>query len=169
MARLLVYLLAFVYHRLIFRIASHLFLLHRKRGWVRSKAKIEIPIVNRTNQMASRTRRLASLVIMPQTRRFSQRSERSESPLTELESEDQQQPQSPLRKRRRKTTKPEVVEPVVYDIPPVQSRTTTYRGLVSASTFFVLPAEHSGPLCLRASWLCAYPLPVSLPSPLVLN
>ncbi|KAH9077821.1 UV-endonuclease UvdE [Lactarius deliciosus] len=60
-----------------------------------------------------------------QTRRISQRSERSESPLTELESEDQQQPQSPPRKRRRKT---KVVEPVVYDIPPVESRTTTYRG-----------------------------------------
>lgn len=60
-----------------------------------------------------------------QTRRTSQRSERSESPLTELESEDQQQPQSPPRKRRRET---KVVEPVVYAIPPVESRTTTYRG-----------------------------------------
>ncbi|KAI9433059.1 UV-endonuclease UvdE [Lactarius indigo] len=62
-----------------------------------------------------------------QTKGFSQRSERSESPLTELESEDQQQPRSPPRKRRRKI---KVVEPltVVYDIPPVESRTTTYRG-----------------------------------------
>lgn len=61
-----------------------------------------------------------------QTRRFSQR---SESPLTELESdspEDQQRPQSsPPRKRPRKA---KVVEPVVYDIPPVESKTTTYRG-----------------------------------------
>ncbi|KAI9464142.1 UV-endonuclease UvdE [Lactarius psammicola] len=76
--------------------------------------------------MATRARRLTSSAIM-QTRRFSQRSERSESPLTELESEDQQQQQlrSPPRKRRCKT---KVVEPVVYDIPPVESRTTTYRG-----------------------------------------
>ncbi|KAH9022165.1 UV-endonuclease UvdE [Lactarius pseudohatsudake] len=74
--------------------------------------------------MAPRTRRLTSLAAM-QTRRISQRSERSESPLTELESEDQQQPQSPPRKRRRET---KVVEPVVYAIPPVESRTTTYRG-----------------------------------------
>ena len=102
--------------------------------------------------MATLTRRLTSLAIM-QTRRFSQRSERSESPLTELESEDQQQPQSPLRKRRRKT-KPEVVEPVVYDIPPVQSRTTTYRGLVSVSTFFVLPAEHCSPLSQGVLVMC---------------
>ncbi len=83
---------------------------------------------NQLNQMAAT--RLTSLAIM-QTRRFSQRSasERSESPLTELESEDQQQqPQSSPRKSRRKT---KAVEPVVYDIPPVESKTTTYRGLVS--------------------------------------
>jgi hypothetical protein len=73
-----------------------------------------------------------------QTRRFSQISESSESPLTELESEDH----SPPRKRRRRKTK--VFEPVVYEIPPVESRTTTYRGIVSPP--FILPAENSGPL-----------------------
>jgi hypothetical protein len=98
----------------------------------RSKAQIEIPTIDhrQLNQMATWTRRLTSLAIM-QTRsskRFSQRSQRAESPLTELELKGQQQPQSPTRKRRRKT---EVVEPVVYDIPPVESKTTTYQGLVS--------------------------------------
>ncbi|KAH9993331.1 UV-endonuclease UvdE-domain-containing protein [Russula compacta] len=47
---------------------------------------------------------------------------REESPLTELEDD---QPALPPKKRRRKT---KAIEPVVYDIPPVESKTTTYRG-----------------------------------------
>ena len=50
----------------------------------------------------------------------------SESPLTELEDEQPPSP-SPPKKRRRKT---KVVEPVVYDIPPVESKMTTFRGAV---------------------------------------
>jgi hypothetical protein len=49
--------------------------------------------------------------------------EREESPLTDL---DDEQPVSPSKKRRRKA---KVVEPVVYDIPPVESKTTTYQGV----------------------------------------
>src|SRR6266581_6279418 len=51
---------------------------------------------------------------------------RSESPLTELEDEPPPSP-SPPKKRRRKA---KVVEPVVYDIPPVESKMTTFRGIV---------------------------------------
>ena len=54
----------------------------------------------------------------------------SESPLTELEDEQPSSP-SPPKKRRRKT---KVVEPVVYDIPPVESKMTTFRGIVFTKT-----------------------------------
>lgn len=54
----------------------------------------------------------------------------SESPLTELEDEQPASP-SPPKKRRRKT---KVVEPVVYDIPPVESKMTTFRGIVFTKT-----------------------------------
>jgi hypothetical protein len=49
--------------------------------------------------------------------------EGEDSPLTDL---DDDQPVSPPKKRRRKA---KVVEPVVYDILPVESKTTTYRGV----------------------------------------
>ncbi len=56
----------------------------------------------------------------------------SESPLTELEDE---QPPNPPKKRRRKT---KVVEPVVYDIPPVESKMTTFRGMVFEIVYHVV-------------------------------
>ncbi|KAI0305111.1 UV-endonuclease UvdE-domain-containing protein [Multifurca ochricompacta] len=51
---------------------------------------------------------------------FEQPDDSSLTDLSQLE-----QPQSPPKKRRRKT---KVVEPIVYDIPPVESKTTAYRG-----------------------------------------
>jgi hypothetical protein len=48
-----------------------------------------------------------------------------ESPLTDL-GDDSDQHVSPPKKRRRKA---KVVDPVVYDIPPVEPKTTTYRGV----------------------------------------
>jgi len=48
----------------------------------------------------------------------------SESPLTDLESEGAAEP--PPRKKRRRRAK--VVEPVVYDIPPVETKTNTFKG-----------------------------------------
>jgi UV DNA damage endonuclease len=56
----------------------------------------------------------------------------SESPLTELEDE---QPPNPPKKRRRKT---KVVEPVVYNIPPVESKMTTFRGMVFQIVYHVV-------------------------------
>jgi len=47
----------------------------------------------------------------------------SESPLTDLEFEGPAEP-PPKRKRRRA----KVVEPVVYDIPPVETKASTFRG-----------------------------------------
>ena len=47
----------------------------------------------------------------------------SESPLTDLESEGPAEP-PPKRKRRRA----KVVQPVVYDIPPVETKASTFRG-----------------------------------------
>jgi hypothetical protein len=58
----------------------------------------------------------------------------SESPLTELEDSEEQSP-CPPKKRRRKAR---VVEPVVYDIPSVESKMTAFRGSVFES--FHLPA-----------------------------
>lgn len=49
----------------------------------------------------------------------------SESPLTDLESEGSAEP-PPREKRRRKA---KVVEPVVYDIPPVETKTSTFKGM----------------------------------------
>lgn len=99
------------------------------------------------------------------SRRFSQRSLRSESPLTELESEDQQQPRSTPRKRRRKT---DVVEPVIYDIPPVESKTTTYRGLVSYS-FSYYQLNTQLPFLGRLGYVRTPLLVLLLDQPLVLN
>jgi len=48
----------------------------------------------------------------------------SESPLTDLESEGATEP--PPRKKRRRKVK--VAEPVVYDIPPVETKTSTFKG-----------------------------------------
>jgi hypothetical protein len=47
-----------------------------------------------------------------------------ESPLTDLESEGAAEP-PPKRKRRRRV---KVLEPVVYDIPPVETKTSTFKG-----------------------------------------
>ena len=48
----------------------------------------------------------------------------AESPLTDLESDGSTQPLQ-KKKRRRKV---KVTEPVVYDIPPVEKRTTSFKG-----------------------------------------
>lgn len=48
----------------------------------------------------------------------------SESPLADLESEGAAEP-PPKRKRRRRV---KVAEPVVYDIPPVETKTSTFKG-----------------------------------------
>jgi len=48
----------------------------------------------------------------------------SESPLTDLESEGAAEP-PPKRKRRRRV---KVAEPVVYDIPPVETKSSTFKG-----------------------------------------
>jgi hypothetical protein len=83
----------------------------------------------------------------------------SESPLTELEDEQPPSP-SPPKKRRRKT---KVVEPVVYDIPPVESKMTTFRGIVSKTVCDVVGAGlriHSPHVAYRSvglresSYLC---------------
>lgn len=48
----------------------------------------------------------------------------TESPLTDLESEEAVEP-PPKRKRRRRV---KITEPVVYDIPPVETKTSTFKG-----------------------------------------
>ncbi|KAI0078030.1 UV-endonuclease UvdE [Panus rudis PR-1116 ss-1] len=48
----------------------------------------------------------------------------NESPLTDLDVESVEEPKSPTKKRRKR--KPS--EPVVYDIPPVEAKTTTFKG-----------------------------------------
>ena len=48
----------------------------------------------------------------------------TESPLTELESEGSAEP--PPKKKRGRRVK--VTEPVVYHIPPVETKTTTFKG-----------------------------------------
>lgn len=51
---------------------------------------------------------------------------REESPLTDLEAQDEDDaPKSPVKKRRRKKD----LEPVVYDIPPVENKETTFKGM----------------------------------------
>ena len=62
------------------------------------------------------------------------------SPLTDLESEETTEP--PPKKKQRRRVK--VVEPVVYDIPPVETKTTTFEGTnqVSMST---LARAYKGP------------------------
>jgi len=47
-----------------------------------------------------------------------------ESPLTDLESEGDAEPPPPKKRRR----KAKVAEPVVYDIPPVKTKTSTFKG-----------------------------------------
>jgi hypothetical protein len=61
----------------------------------------------------------------------------SESELTELEDEQLDLPHPP-KKRRRKT---KVTEPVVYDIPPVESKMTTFRGIVFEIPYHVVLPE----------------------------
>lgn len=48
----------------------------------------------------------------------------TESPLTDLEPEESAEP--PPKKKRRKRVK--AIEPVVYDIPPVETKMTTFKG-----------------------------------------
>lgn len=48
----------------------------------------------------------------------------NESPLTDLESEETAEP--PAKKKRRRKMK--VPEPVVYNIPPVETKTTSFKG-----------------------------------------
>lgn len=48
----------------------------------------------------------------------------SESPLTDLESGGDTEPPPPKKRRR----KARVAEPVVYDIPPVETKTSTFKG-----------------------------------------
>jgi hypothetical protein len=52
----------------------------------------------------------------------------AESPLTDLEPEEIAEP----KKKRKRMLK--VVEPVVYDIPPVEIKTTSFKGMDGAST-----------------------------------
>ena len=52
-----------------------------------------------------------------------------ESPLTDLGSEGVAE--SPPKKKRRKRTN--VIEPVVYDIPPVETKTTSFKGMDGVS------------------------------------
>ncbi|KAH9974004.1 UV-endonuclease UvdE [Lactifluus volemus] len=68
-----------------------------------------------------------------------------ESPLTDL---DDDQPVSPPKKRQRKA---KVVEPVVYDILPVESKTTTYQGVgLKACINTILRASKPDPIfCSR--------------------
>jgi len=47
-----------------------------------------------------------------------------ESPLTDLESEGDAEPPPPKKRRR----KAKVAEPVVYDIPPVETKSCTFKG-----------------------------------------
>jgi len=68
-----------------------------------------------------------SLKRIQQPQKTSAEVEREESPLTELSDSDDQ-PVDPPKKRRRKSTG-KVVQPVVNDIPPVVSKTTTFRGI----------------------------------------
>ncbi|KAH9968187.1 UV-endonuclease UvdE-domain-containing protein [Russula dissimulans] len=77
----------------------------------------------------------------------SAQAEREESPLTELSDSDDQ-PADPPKKRRRKS---KVAEPVVYDIPPVESKTTTFRGRLGyACLNTVLRASKPDPIfCSR--------------------
>lgn len=48
----------------------------------------------------------------------------AENPLTDLESEEAAEP--PSKKKRRRKVK--LVEPVLYDIPPVELKTTSFKG-----------------------------------------
>lgn len=48
----------------------------------------------------------------------------TESPLTDLEPEESAEP--PPKKKRRKRVK--AIEPVVYDIPPVETKMATFKG-----------------------------------------
>jgi UV DNA damage endonuclease len=49
----------------------------------------------------------------------------TESPLTDLEPEETAEP-APKKKRKRMV---KVIEPVVYNIPPVETKTTTFKGM----------------------------------------
>lgn len=53
----------------------------------------------------------------------------AESPLTDLESEEITEP-SPKKKQKRRA---KVMDPVVYDIPPVEIKTTSFKGTDWAS------------------------------------
>lgn len=68
-----------------------------------------------------------------------------EGPLTDLE-DDAVEDKSPRKKRKRRA---KVVEPVVYDIPPVESKTTTFKGAseVSIGNHLLIPSS-------RTPWVC---------------
>lgn len=59
----------------------------------------------------------------------------SESPLTDLESEADTEPPPPKKRRR----KGKVAEPVVYDIPPVETKTSTFKGKSGVKFFACEP------------------------------
>jgi hypothetical protein len=87
-----------------------------------------------TSITPSLMQRRCSRRIQDQNKPIEPKSEREESPLTDLDDESEQ-PVSPPNKLRRKT---QVVEPVVYDIPPVESKTTTYRGVILSDSWSCL-------------------------------
>ncbi|KAI9509535.1 UV-endonuclease UvdE-domain-containing protein [Russula earlei] len=77
-----------------------------------------------------------------------QQPEREESPLTESE-DDQHRP-----KKRRRKTNSKVVEPVTYDIPPVESKTTTFLGFFSSQNIFLRLITYACSIPGRLGYAC---------------
>ena len=107
------------------------------------------PLRGLATDLQNMQRRASARIKAAQTKSVNLQQEREEglgsgfeSPLTELEDEQPLSP-SPPKKRRRKT---KVVEPVVYDIPPVESKMTTFRGIVLKIVYRVV-----GPLRILLS------------------
>lgn len=72
----------------------------------------------------------------------------NESPLTDLEDEEypQEVESTPKKRRRRKKD----LEPVVYDIPPVENKETSFRGPHPT----LEPSELANGFLIRSPWLC---------------
>jgi len=62
----------------------------------------------------------------------------SESPLTDLESEGEADTKPPPPKKRRKV---KVAVPVVYDIPPVETKTSTFKGKKGVNIYMRTPVH----------------------------
>jgi len=61
-----------------------------------------------------------------------------ESPLTDLESQEDAEPPPPKKRRR----EAKVVEPVVYDIPPVETKMSTFKGKRGANIYARIPIHN---------------------------